>query len=164
MVRFLVIPASLSLFLHSTKAFTFVSNTPDQSTLTLQKSKIPALEHRNINCDVNQAKECLRTNTALFMGRAAAVRAATKGKTDAKKAKNNALYGKKIIMAVKNGGSPDPNANRMLGELIKQAKAASVPMDVSSRILHIKIEIFLFLFILDVICFVEIKNIFAFFK
>ena len=67
----------------------------------------------------------------LFMGRAAAVRAATKSKTDAKKAKVNALYGKKIIMAVKQGG-PDPDGNRALGELIKQAKANSVPVDVSS--------------------------------
>lgn len=76
-----------------------------------------------------------RTSTArlspLFMGRAAAVRAATKGKTDAKKAKVNAYYGKKIIMAVKQGGSPDPVANRQLGELIKAAKNNSVPMDVS---------------------------------
>jgi hypothetical protein len=67
----------------------------------------------------------------LFMGRAAAVRAATKGKTDAKKAKTNALYGKKIIMAVKQAG-PDPNANRALADLIKQAKANSVPVDVSN--------------------------------
>lgn len=37
----------------------------------------------------------------LFMGRAAAVRAATKSKTDAKKAKTNAVFGKRIIMAVK---------------------------------------------------------------
>lgn len=68
----------------------------------------------------------------LFMGRAAAVRAATKSKTDAKKAKTNAVFGKKIIMAVKQGGSPDPNSNRMLGDIIRQAKASSVPMDVSS--------------------------------
>ena len=40
------------------------------------------------------------TSTTALFGRAAAVRAATKGKTDAKKAKTNALYGKKIIMAV----------------------------------------------------------------
>lgn len=66
----------------------------------------------------------------LFMGRAAAVREKTKSKTDAKKAKVNALYGKKIIMAVKQGG-PDPDANRALGELIKQAKTNSVPVDVS---------------------------------
>lgn len=70
--------------------------------------------------------------SALFMGRAAAVRAATKGKTDAKKAKVNAYYGKKIIMAVKAGGSADPNANRQLAELIKAAKNNSVPMDVSA--------------------------------
>ena len=72
------------------------------------------------------------TLSPLFMGRAAAVRAATKGKTDAKKAKTNALYGKKIIMAVKQGG-PDPNANRALGELIKAAKANSVPVDNINR-------------------------------
>lgn len=67
----------------------------------------------------------------LFMGRAAAVRAATKGKTDDKKAKTNALFGKKIIMAVKLGGSPDPNANRSLRDIIKQAKSNNVPVDVS---------------------------------
>ena len=65
------------------------------------------------------------------MGRAAAVRAATKSKTDAKKAKTNAVYGKKIIMAVKQGG-PDPDANRALNDLIKAAKANSVPIDVST--------------------------------
>ncbi len=67
----------------------------------------------------------------LFMGRAAAVRAATKSKTDMKKAKTNASYGKKIMMAVKQGGSPSPEANRQLAELIKQAKQNSVPIDVS---------------------------------
>jgi len=67
------------------------------------------------------------------MGRAAAVRAATKGKTDAKKAKVNGYYGKKIIMAVKQGGSPDPVANRQLGDLIKAAKANSVPMENINR-------------------------------
>eukprot|EP00523_Entomoneis_sp_CCMP467_P005979 CAMPEP_0168735154 /NCGR_PEP_ID=MMETSP0724-20121128/9184_1 /TAXON_ID=265536 /ORGANISM="Amphiprora sp., Strain CCMP467" /LENGTH=291 /DNA_ID=CAMNT_0008782283 /DNA_START=40 /DNA_END=915 /DNA_ORIENTATION=- len=75
------------------------------------------------------ASPSLRESLALFMGRAAAVRASTKAKTDAKKAKTNAVYGKKIIMAVKQGGSDDPNANRLLGDLIKQAKANSVPVD-----------------------------------
>ena len=72
-------------------------------------------------------------SSPLFMGRAAAVRAATKSKTDAKKAKTNAVFGKKIIMAVKQGGSPDPNSNRMLGDIIKQAKANSVPVDNINR-------------------------------
>jgi hypothetical protein len=67
------------------------------------------------------------------MGRAAAVRAATKGKTDAKKAKINGYYGKKIIMAVKQCGSSDPVANRQLADLIKAAKNNSVPMDVRSQ-------------------------------
>ena len=76
-----------------------------------------------------------RLLSPLFMGRAAAVRAATKGKTDAKKAKVNGYYGKKIIMAVKQGGSPDPVANRQLGDLIKAAKNNSVPIDVRSFML-----------------------------
>lgn len=67
------------------------------------------------------------------MGRAASVRAATKAKTDAKKAKTNALFGKKIVMAIKNGGSVDPNANRQLAEVIKQAKSNSVPVDNINR-------------------------------
>lgn len=66
------------------------------------------------------------------MGRAAAVRAATKGKTDARKAKTNAIFGKKIIMCVKQGG-PDPEANRALADLMKSAKANSVPMDNINR-------------------------------
>ena len=72
------------------------------------------------------------SSSSLFMGRAAAVRAATKGKTDAKKAKVNGYYGKKIIMAVKQGGSSDPVANTQLAALIKAAKNNSVPMDVSN--------------------------------
>lgn len=72
-------------------------------------------------------------NSALCMGRAAAVRASTKAKTDMKKTKTNALFGKKIIMAVKDGGSPDPQANRMLFDVIKQAKANSVPVDNINR-------------------------------
>ena len=48
-----------------------------------------------------------------------------------KKAKVNALFGKKVIMAIKSGGSADPNANRALADVIKLAKANSVPVDVS---------------------------------
>jgi hypothetical protein len=71
--------------------------------------------------------------TILFMGRAAAVRAATKSKTDAKKAKTNAVFGKRIIMAVKSGGSPDPVSNRALADIIKQAKANNVPVENINR-------------------------------
>jgi len=67
------------------------------------------------------------------MGRAAAVRAATKSKTDMKKAKTNALYGKKIIMAVKAGGSASTDSNRALAEVVKQAKANNVPVDNINR-------------------------------
>jgi transcriptional/translational regulatory protein YebC/TACO1 len=64
------------------------------------------------------------------MGRAAAVRAVTKAKTDGRKAKINAIFGKRIIMAVKNGGgSGDMEANTMLRDCVKQAKANSVPVD-----------------------------------
>lgn len=68
----------------------------------------------------------------LFMGRAAAVRAATKAKTDGAKAKNNNRYAKKIISAVKAGG-PDPTVNRQLGVVIAEAKVANVPRDIITR-------------------------------
>jgi hypothetical protein len=67
----------------------------------------------------------------LFMGRAAAVRAATKSKTDGKKAKVNGIFGKKIIMAVKQGGSPDMSANGVLAAVVKSAKLNNVPAEVS---------------------------------
>ena len=70
--------------------------------------------------------------TKLYMGRAAAVRANTKGKTDAAKAKNNNIYAKKIIMVVKQGG-PDPVSNTALERVLKEAKAANVPNDVVKR-------------------------------
>jgi YebC/PmpR family DNA-binding regulatory protein len=91
-------------------------------------SVVPKQAGNNIN-----AAERPGRLSPLFMGRAAAVRAATKGKTDAKKAKTNALYGKKIIMTIKQGGSADPNANRALAEVIKAAKANSVPVDNINR-------------------------------
>lgn len=86
---------------------------------------------------ISQSSSCSTTAPSrlspLFMGRAAINRAATKGKTDGKKAKVNAFYGKKIIMAVKQGGSQDPVANRQLAELIKAAKQNNVPVDNINR-------------------------------
>lgn len=76
---------------------------------------------------------CRQLQTPLCMGRAAAVRASTKAKTDGRKAKINAVFGKRIIMAVKEGGSADPNANRALFDVMKQAKANSVPIDNINR-------------------------------
>ena len=70
--------------------------------------------------------------STLFMGRAAAVRAATKAKTDGAKAKNNARYAKKIIMAVKAGG-PDTEKNRQLAQVIAESKVANVPSIVITR-------------------------------
>ncbi len=69
---------------------------------------------------------------SLHMGRAAAVRAATKGKTDAAKAKNNNRFAKKIIMVVKAGGG-DPDKNKALFNTIAEAKVNNVPMDVIKR-------------------------------
>jgi YebC/PmpR family DNA-binding regulatory protein len=68
----------------------------------------------------------------LYMGRAAAVRAATKAKTDGAKAKNNGRFAKKIIMAVKAGGT-DPISNRQLAQVIEDAKVANVPKDIITR-------------------------------
>ena len=73
----------------------------------------------------------LNFNT-LYMGRASNVRAATKARTDAAKAKNNCRFAKKIIISVKNGG-PDPVANRLLAQTIAEAKIANVPKDIIVR-------------------------------
>lgn len=76
-------------------------------------------------------QQSIASSTALF-GRAAAVRAATKGKADAKRSKVNAVFGKRIILAVKQGGgSPNPESNTVLRDIIKAAKANSVPVEVS---------------------------------
>lgn len=64
----------------------------------------------------------------LFMGRRAAKNAARKGKSDALKTKVYATYGKKLVMAVKAGG-PDPEVNRALAVMIREAKAQGVPSD-----------------------------------
>jgi len=69
---------------------------------------------------------------SLYMGRAAAVRAATKAKTDGAKAKNNNRFAKKIIMVVKAGG-PDPEKNRQLAGVIAETKVNNVPSDVIKR-------------------------------
>jgi hypothetical protein len=87
---------------------------------------------QGVEITLNKQTNGVKRLLPIVMGRAAAVRAATKGKTDAKKAKTNAVYGKKIIMAVKSGGSPNPDANATLKDLITKAKANSVPVDVSS--------------------------------
>ena len=68
----------------------------------------------------------------LQMGRAAAVRAATKARTDGAKAKNNNRFAKKIIMVVKAGG-PDMEKNVALAKVVADAKANNVPMDVIKR-------------------------------
>lgn len=73
-----------------------------------------------------------RQQSPLRMGRAAAVRANTKAKTDAAKAKNNGRYAKKIINAVRAGG-PDPELNRMLGAIIAEAQRKNVPKDIIKR-------------------------------
>jgi YebC/PmpR family DNA-binding regulatory protein len=67
-----------------------------------------------------------------MMGRASNVRAATKARTDAVKSKNNCIYAKKIIVAVKAGG-PDPISNRLLAQVIADAKVANVPKDIIVR-------------------------------
>jgi len=66
------------------------------------------------------------------MGRRAAKIAARKGKADAARTKLFAAYGKKIIMAVKAGGA-EPETNRALSVLIKQAKTAGLPSDNIAR-------------------------------
>lgn len=70
--------------------------------------------------------------TICALGRASEVRATTKAKTDAAKSKNNGRYAKRIIMAVKAGG-PDLGQNRLLAQLVTEAKLANVPKDIVTR-------------------------------
>lgn len=71
-------------------------------------------------------------SSSLFMGRAAAVRANTKARTDGAKAKTYGIFAKRIISSVKVGG-PDASVNRQLGAVLADAKAANVPSDVIKR-------------------------------
>lgn len=66
------------------------------------------------------------------MGRASAVRANTKAKTDAAKTKTYGQFAKKIIMAVKAGGAK-VDSNRILAQIISDAKSANVPKDIITR-------------------------------
>jgi YebC/PmpR family DNA-binding regulatory protein len=72
------------------------------------------------------------SRTALF-GRASAVREKTKSKTDLRKAKIYAQYGKKILMAAKGIGGGDLSVNRILAELVASAKRENVPADNIAR-------------------------------
>jgi len=52
-----------------------------------------------------------------------------KAKTDAAKGKIFTKIGREIVMAVKQGGGPDPNTNSKLKDVIAKAKAANMPND-----------------------------------
>lgn len=103
------------------------------TALVCSKTEVLAFSPQSGFPSTAATPKCSARTSPLFMGRAAAVRAATKSKTDAKKAKTNALYGKKIIMAVKSGGSASTDSNRALAEVVKQAKANNVPVDNINR-------------------------------
>ncbi len=55
--------------------------------------------------------------------------------TDAKRAKIFTKIGREIVIAVKTGGSADPNLNSKLKDVIAKAKAANVPNDNIERII-----------------------------
>lgn len=122
-----------SLLSSQVAAFSFVSSSSRRGVPLVPKPTQHQQQHQQpvVHNDVDMSMIFRRQLGVLFMGRAAAVRASTKAKTDSAKAKTNGLYGKKIVMAVKQGGSPDPVANRMLADVIKQARINNVPVDVS---------------------------------
>lgn len=53
--------------------------------------------------------------------------------TDAKKANIFSKLGKELAVAVKMGGSPDPNVNSKLKDVISKAKAQNMPNDNINR-------------------------------
>ncbi len=58
-----------------------------------------------------------------------------KGKNDAARAKVFTKIGRELLVAVKEGGSADPNVNSKLRDVIAKAKAANVPNDNIERII-----------------------------
>ena len=58
-----------------------------------------------------------------------------KGKNDAARAKAFTKIGRELIVAIKTGGSADPNVNSKLRDTIAKAKAANVPNDNIERII-----------------------------
>ena len=58
-----------------------------------------------------------------------------KGKNDAARAKGFTKFGRELIVAIKTGGSADPNVNSKLRDCIAKAKAANVPNDNIERII-----------------------------
>ena len=58
-----------------------------------------------------------------------------KGKNDAARAKVFTKIGRELIVAIKTGGSADPNVNSKLKDTIAKAKAANVPNDNIERII-----------------------------
>lgn len=58
-----------------------------------------------------------------------------KGKNDAARAKVFTKIGRELMVAIKEGGSADPNANSKLRDAIAKAKAANVPNDNIERII-----------------------------
>ena len=58
-----------------------------------------------------------------------------KGKNDAARAKVFTKIGRELIVAIRDGGSADPNVNSKLRECIAKAKAANVPNDNIDRII-----------------------------
>ncbi len=92
-------------------------------------NRIPS---RNFFASPRAQRISIASSFPLYMGRAAAVRAQTKARTDAAKAKNYARFAKKILIAVKAGG-PDIVKNRQLATVVADAKAANVPKDIINR-------------------------------
>ena len=60
----------------------------------------------------------------------------TKGAQDAKRAAIFTKISKEMIVAVKEGGSADPNNNSRLATIITKAKAANMPNDNIKRVLE----------------------------
>jgi YebC/PmpR family DNA-binding regulatory protein len=57
------------------------------------------------------------------------VRAKSKARTDGAKTKTFGIFGKRIISAVKSGGSSNPDSNVLLKDTIASARRANVPAD-----------------------------------
>eukprot|EP00640_Fibrocapsa_japonica_P003659 CAMPEP_0113936372 /NCGR_PEP_ID=MMETSP1339-20121228/3306_1 /TAXON_ID=94617 /ORGANISM="Fibrocapsa japonica" /LENGTH=298 /DNA_ID=CAMNT_0000938831 /DNA_START=20 /DNA_END=916 /DNA_ORIENTATION=- /assembly_acc=CAM_ASM_000762 len=98
-------------------------------------SFLPVTQSHMTGIVVNhKSHQSFQRGNLVMMGRRSEKIAGKKGKEDLKRAKVFGRIGKKIAMAVKAGGD-DPEVNKALADILKEAKAYNVPKDNIQRVM-----------------------------
>ena len=102
-----------------------------RQTIHTSKQALSGSQTLMVHAPMHQVRP-FRAAQPILMGRRSAKIAGRKGKADAQKAKLYGKIGKLIAQAVRAGG-PDQLANARLREVLAQAKAASLPVEIIDR-------------------------------